>query len=56
MLDEHLLHLRLKKVSTNNNIYLRINLDGLLIIEFSVDAIIDGGNNEVSNKFLMNER
>ena len=44
-------NLGLKKGNANNNMYLRINIQGLLIIVVFVDDIIFGGNDEASEKF-----
>jgi hypothetical protein len=50
-LDRYLLHIKFRKGSTDNKLYLRTNVKGILIIEVFVIDIIFGGNDELCNKF-----
>jgi hypothetical protein len=51
-LDKYLQHARFRKGSAYNNLYIKVTQDSILLIEFYVDEIIFGSNDErLSQKF-----
>jgi hypothetical protein len=52
-LDKYLQHASFRKGSANNNLYIRVTQDNILLIEVYVDAIIFGSNDDrLSQKFV----
>jgi hypothetical protein len=54
-LDKYLQHAGFRKGSVDNNLYIKVNQDSILLIEFYVDDIIFGRNDDrLSHKFAKN--
>ena len=54
-LDKYLQHEGFRKESADNNLYIKVTQDSILLIEFQVDDIIFGSNDDrLSHKFENN--